>query len=444
MGYRNKIVWTEGMFLRPQHFQQESRYLEHLVRKRAEPLMPFSWGFTRLEIAEDLLAIGKIAVTKAEGVLPDGTPFAIPEDASEPIVIELKSGIVGTTIFLCLPVMYPGTAEYDLTQSASTAVRYGAEEVDLIDAVVGAQNSQVIRTAKLRLVLLPGDANLSNLITMPIARVIEVGSNRKIQLDRNYAPPTLNCLESPQLLAMAREVIALLGNRAQHLVPRILGGSRQGTGELADFLMLQLVNGNLTLMKHMIGVPFLHPEKLYQHLLVLVAELSTFTSQTRRPPEFPIYNHDDLVMSFTPLVTELRTALSAVLEQAAVPIPLQLRNYGIRVGTIADRSLIDGATFVIAAKASVLSERLRTNFPPLVKIGAVEEIRDLINGQLQGVGITPLPSVPRQLPFNGGAVYFELDRQSPQWRKISQSSSIAIQVAGDFPDLELELWAIRR
>ena len=34
MGWRNKVVWSEGMLLQPQHFQQNERWLEHALQRR--------------------------------------------------------------------------------------------------------------------------------------------------------------------------------------------------------------------------------------------------------------------------------------------------------------------------------------------------------------------------------------------------------------------------
>ena len=31
MSWKNKVVWSEGLFLRPQHFQQHDRYIEAFV-----------------------------------------------------------------------------------------------------------------------------------------------------------------------------------------------------------------------------------------------------------------------------------------------------------------------------------------------------------------------------------------------------------------------------
>src|SRR5438045_2770399 len=71
----NKVVWSEGLFLKPHHFQQQERYLERYVETRCEALRSHAWGFVELQIDRDLLSIGKLALRRATGVFPDGTPF---------------------------------------------------------------------------------------------------------------------------------------------------------------------------------------------------------------------------------------------------------------------------------------------------------------------------------------------------------------------------------
>ena len=50
MGWENRIVWGEGLFLQPQHLQQQERYFDRLVRASTGPLRPFAWGLTHLEL----------------------------------------------------------------------------------------------------------------------------------------------------------------------------------------------------------------------------------------------------------------------------------------------------------------------------------------------------------------------------------------------------------
>jgi type VI secretion system protein ImpJ len=114
------------------------------------------------------------------------------------------------------------------------------------------------------------------------------------------------------------------------------------------------------------------------------------------------------------------------------------------VAIIPDVDLQRSAQFVLAVSAQMPSEALRARFPTQVKIGPAERIRDLVNLQLQGVPLLPMPVAPRQIPYHAGFSYFELDtRGNELWRQLESSGGLAMHVAGDFPGLEMEFWAIR-
>lgn len=63
MSWNNRVVWSEGMFLRPQHFQQHDRYLETLVDGRCRSLLAGGWGFSELKLDDALLTQGKLALS---------------------------------------------------------------------------------------------------------------------------------------------------------------------------------------------------------------------------------------------------------------------------------------------------------------------------------------------------------------------------------------------
>ena len=75
MGYNRKVIWSEGMFLRPQHFQQQERYLKTAFMSGAW-FRTLLLGLQNPEIDSASLAIGKLRLLGAEGLLPDGTPSA--------------------------------------------------------------------------------------------------------------------------------------------------------------------------------------------------------------------------------------------------------------------------------------------------------------------------------------------------------------------------------
>jgi type VI secretion system protein ImpJ len=55
-----------------------------------------------------------------------------------------------------------------------------------------------------------------------------------------------------------------------------------------------------------------------------------------------------------------------------------------------------------------------------------------------------MPVAPPGIPYHAGFAYFELEtRGSDLWKQLETSGGLAIHIAGDFPGLELELWAVR-
>jgi type VI secretion system protein ImpJ len=176
----------------------------------------------------------------------------------------------------------------------------------------------------------------------------------------------------------------------------------------------------------------------------LAGELSTFTTAGKRPDEFKTYQHDDLEPVFASVMLSIRRSLSAVVEQAAIQIPLQQRKYGIFVGEIFDKTLLINSAFILIVKTALREDDIRRSIPSLIKIGSVEQIRSLVNVQLPGVVVRPLAAAPRQLPFYAGGVYFELDTTSPAWKDLSNAGGIALHLSGEYPELTMELWAIRQ
>ncbi len=42
---QNKVVWREGLFIRPQHFQQNDRYINYELMTRTMNSRPNNWAY---------------------------------------------------------------------------------------------------------------------------------------------------------------------------------------------------------------------------------------------------------------------------------------------------------------------------------------------------------------------------------------------------------------
>ena len=444
MTWHNKVVWTEGMFLQPQHFQQHDRYIEYQIRQRLLATIGYGWGFTSIAIDDAALALGKLSLNSAQGILPDGNAFSVPGNDAAPAALDVPSDARNERVVLAVALQRPGIVESDAEQAAgSMGPRYQVAEVSVGDSNTNVDRDASVQVGRLNLrLMLERDAG-EGFATLGVARVIERRADNKLVLDAQYIPPMLHAPGHPILDGYVRELCGLLHQRGEALAARLAQPGRGGVAEIADFLLLEAVNRSQPLFMQLQQRSVLHPETLYAACLSLAGDLATFRDK-RRPPAFPEYQHDDPARCFRPVIEDLRQSLSMVMEQTAIPIELQDRKYGIRVAIIADTDLQRNANFVLAVASQIPGEALRARFPTQVKIGPVERIRDLVNLQLPGVPLRPLPVAPRQIPYHAGFNYFELDtRNNDLWKQLESSGGLAMHIAGEFPGLELEFWAIR-
>ena len=445
MSWDSKVLWNEGLFLQPHHFQQSDRYMESLVGGLARRVSPYVWGVNKLEIDEEVLKIGQFAIKSASGLTQDGTVFRIPAAEDHPPALDVPETIKDCVVYLTVPQRRQGALEVDMTGAELSAARLRPGELEITDVTSTSKKAVTMQVGKLRVQFALGVDDLSDRLCIPIAKIIEVRPDKEIILDKAFSPSCLDIAAAPPLSGFLRELDGLLNHRKTALAGRLAeGGGAKGVAEISDFLLLMCVNSAQPVLRHMANVENVHPEAFFQTCVELAGRLATFMAEDKVAPDFPAYEHDDLTACFGPVIKALRQYLSSVLEQTAVAIPLDPRKYGIHVGLIADRKLLTTASFVLSVKADIPAENVRRHFQNQAKIGPVEEIRQLVNSALPGIPLRPLPVAPRQIPYHAGVVYFELDGDSPHWGKMSTSGGVAVHVSGEFPGLKMELWAIRQ
>ncbi len=444
MSWDSKVLWTEGLFLQPHHFQQADRYTEALVSGLAGRIRPYAWGVSSLDIDNEVLKVGQFALKACAGLTQDGTVFRVPMAEDHPPALEVPETIKDCVVYLTVPQRRQGAAEVDLSGAELSASRLRPGEIEVTDSMGQQKKPVMLGVGKMRLQFALEVDDLADRLAIPVARIIEVRPDKEIVLDQAFIPSCLDVRAAQPLDGFVRELEGLLSHRMQALAGRLSeGGGTKGVAEVSDFLLLTVINRLLPQVRHMASIENLHPENLFRVCVGLAGELSVFMTSEKVSPDFPPYKHDDLTSSFTPVIRILRQYLSSVLEQTAIPIALEERKYGISVGVIADRKLLGNAGFVLAVDADIPAEDVRRHFSGQAKIGPVEEIRQLVNSALPGITLRPLPVAPRQIPYHAGVVYFELDADSPYWGKMTTSGGIAVHVSGQYPGLKMELWAIR-
>jgi type VI secretion system protein ImpJ len=443
MSEYSKVLWSEGLFLRPQHFQQQERFFGRMLETRCVSLRAHSWGFNELQLEPDLLAIGKLGLRHAAGVFPDGTPFRMPDDDPLPLPLDIAASVRDQTAYLILPVRQHASADVKRGPAGDAVVRHAIREIEARDTASESASTAILEVAPLQARIALASEPMEGYASMPMAHVIERRADQVVRLDDGFMPTVLDARAAPALATFMTELQGLLHQRGDALAGRVAATGRGGAAEIADFLWLMAINRYEPLIAHYAGAALVHPEQLYQIFSAVAGELATFATVSKRATILGGYRHDRLKECFGPLIAALRAVFSAEMQQMAIEIPIEPKKFGLSVATVGDRSLFGTAVFILAARADMPAEELRARFPAQIKIAPVEKITNFVNLQLPGVAVQPIPVAPRQIPYHSGFVYFELDQRNELWSQLKSSGGIGLHLAGEFPGLKMEFWAIR-
>lgn len=440
-----KVVWNEGVLIAPQHFQQLERHYDTRLGEYYVSLQGFGWGVTNLELNLSSLKLGELSVERISGFFQNGEYFNETIATSPNLRIQLGPNLEGELIYLVLASNSAYKRNYGFIEDKNQkSVRYLVKEVELEDSADPflPKRSLMLACPNLRLSLLEGIGE--NDLKLPIARVKNTNKTAAAELDIEYIPSTVVVSSSQKLSHYVFDILGLLKQRISALTNLLNNPTLKGTGEVRDFLMLQTINRYFAFLHHTsLSLHSVHPYELYGDLLKLYGDLSTFNAD-KTFNLLPTYDHDQLGYCFNELSLLLKESLSTVLQQRAIMISLELRDEATRVAITPDVSILDTCKFVLAIGSSISAELLRQRIPTTIKVGSVERVRELVAYHLPGVKVNALPVAPRELPYHAGYSYFELDKNSELWDGLIKSSGMAIHLAGDFPDLEMECWAIKQ
>jgi type VI secretion system protein ImpJ len=431
------------MFLRPQHFQQQDRFLEWLITERLNAVAPYSWGVTELAIDENLAAIGKFAVLRCVGVLQDGTAFSIPDQMAPPPPLDMPNDARDAVVSLTLPAQQMGAVEYEESGRIGPEIRFVVDEETLADSFSGERVREPVEVGRPNLRFGVTQDQTYGRVCIGLARVRELQS-KHLMFDDRYIPPTQDIRASSRLKGALTDIIGRAGQRADELALRAVEATDGGSETFASFLLLQALNRWCPMLLHLESLPRVHPERLFEALVGMAGELATLTRADRKPPPFPAYDHEDLQLTFEPVFDMLQSMLSAVFDRSAIQLPLEEASPGAYVSTIADHNLYRSGYFYLAVSAAVPLEDIRARFSNIAKIGAIQKMRQIVESALPGVPLRHAPTPPPQLRILPGYVYFELDRGVPDWRDFANAPALGLHVAGEWPTLKLELWCVKR
>jgi type VI secretion system protein ImpJ len=442
------IFWGQGMFLQPQHFQQQDCYHEARLRGYFHWLYPFCWGVKSLVIDEPALRNFMFDIEQCELVTWDGTIVrfqgeTLPSNARiVPRAFEqaLDSGGKPLGVFLGLKRRQweeeNAHLRPEIGRNAAAGEqqrRYSLQELETPDLFSeNAQNSSLQYLMHEVRLLFDQDAAVrsEDYEVVKIAEVLRGAEGQGAVLSRRYIPPSLSVLTSPVLAGMLKEIRDLLTAKGrefteykrQHRIQSMEMGAR----ETAYLLITQMLNRYIPLFHHHLEVQETHPSVLYALLRQLVGELSTFseTISVLGGP-LPAYRHDQLWECFNAAIQVTKELLNELTKGPEYVVPLVFD--GEYFAANLERRFFEGNNhYYLAIKVDIPPRDLERLLTETGKVCSREEMGALRQRALPGLMARYLEKPPEELPHRVHSSYFELDHHGNLWKRIEQRQNIAV------------------
>ncbi|MCE0844064.1 type VI secretion system baseplate subunit TssK [Buttiauxella sp. A2-C1_F] len=438
-------LWTDGAFLAPQQFQQQSRWDAFVAENVAQMGLANPWGVIDVAFDNGSLALSRLNALHLVIRFPDGTLIdtELADNLPPACDLSLVSDRESVDVVLALPLLSANGGNLDDGQDSERPRRWRQEWVT-VQELAGHERTElaVMRHA---VTLRFAHQENSAYLTCPVVRLLRNAQGQWIQ-DANFIPPMLRLSASPVVLTALGDLLHRLQARRR----RLMAMRRESNERMADFVvadvslfwLLNALNSAEPVLTELHQAPTRHPELFYRELVRLAGSLLTFSLE-HKAEDIPLYQHHAPEQVFPPLFTLLDALLEASLPSRMVAIEL-IREGQFWTGSLHDARLREGADFYLSVRSTIPNHLLQTQFPLLCKAGSFEDVSDVVNVALNGVVMKPLSHVPAAIPLRLENQYFALDLNGLAAQAMLEAGNCAFYTPGSLGDIQLELFAVLR
>lgn len=450
MIHPRKLIWSEGLFMTPQHLQQGDLYHEALLQARVHALAKYDWGMTDVVFDERALTSGQIKLVKCFGFYPDGTPFLIGdqgEDVVEARAVEgnFPAALEALDVFLAVPQVREAQANTAMDPSkVGPATRYVAQQTTIPDVNTG-RNEQSVTWARGNLRVLFGTEPRDAYHTIRVAQLVRDRSGAVV-LREAFVPSILRIGASKWVMSSLRQVLSTMVGKQKQLAEsrrmRTAASVDFQASDTAKFWMLHTLNSYIPVTSHMVDHGDVHPEELYLLLAGLIGELCTF-SPDGDPTALPKFNYLDLTDSLEPLFAKAIDMIQRAVAENYVIVALEKRPDGMYLGKFDDPTMPRKHDFYLECAGSD-EATLRERLPKLLKVASWGQIGNILNAAIPGVRCEVEYRPPGAIPVKPGLIYLRVEMAGDYWNDVINSNTIALYQPIDPQKVNIRLIGVKK
>ena len=446
MKFLSRVVWSEGMYLGPHHFQTQSRYVEDTVGFLVSSLWREPWGLLHIEFDQEAIRNGNAILLHASGVFSDGLVFEVPTSDPPPPARNLTDAFPSTeaslALYLAVPTRTDSGLDCDLN-GALDGTRYQVMARSLRDETNGIDEREVDLGRK-NLRLMTGAELTRNLSTIPVARILRDGHGHFI-CDPDFIPASLRISASEQLMLLTKRLIEVIGEKSATISKgtRKQGKFEAGTSALdvANYWFLHALYTAIPTLRHLYGTKHSHPEELFFEMTRLAGALCTFAFESD-PRTLPSYDHRDPGPSFRRLDEHIRRHLEIVVPSNTVMLNFQPAAPYIHEADVADERCLRRSRWVLGIRSSLGEADLMRMTPTLIKVCSARFVPELVKRALPGLTLTHLSVPPSAIRAEADMQYFVVETTGPCWEHVLQTRRVGVYIPGEVSDAEFNLTVI--
>jgi type VI secretion system protein ImpJ len=452
-----RVVWSEGMLVSPQHMQQADLYHERLLDWRFAATTTLNWGITSIEIDSGALAADQLVVSKFAGVLPDGLALNFtagdPEaPAARPIGANFPAQLPALEVFLAVPKERDGVPSVAAESAgggkpagkAAIRTRFRSVSQKIVD-MTGEAADLAMAFAQRNVAVLFGNDGRDDYDSIKVAEVVRDAGGALLVSDA-FIPSVLTISASPFLMSGVQRLLALMVAKQRQLSAerqqRDSASIEFGANDVTRYLQLSALNATIPFLVHAGRNGEVSPRELYLFLVQSAGQLSTFSTDAD-PSAFPPFVFTDLRGTFEELFALLTGLLRANLRELCVRVPMEIHE-GIHVGNLNDERILKCQQFVLGAQSNMPIEQLARELAGRAKIASWTQLPFLMRAATRGVPLQVTHRPPAEIPVRPGVVYFLMDTTIDHWRHILSERKVAIYAPAPFDpsQVKIELYGI--
>lgn len=436
--YLDRVVWSEGMLMCPQHLQQNDLFHEATLSARLSAITPFDYGVMTQTIDEGELKSGVLKLSAFRGVLSAGLPldYGIGDAGgppSRPIEEHFPSTATILEVYLAVPSAREGIPNFQDAVDDTAGARYKTINRPVPDLTI-AKTEQIIGFGRPNVTLLVGNESREDFETLKIAEIVRDPTG-SFSLSKNYIPPCLLVSGSKVLIAYAQDLLSVMLTKQRALSEtrrQVDAAAVEFTSQdITRFLLLNALNTHIPVLRHAVEGQKLSPHALYITLIQLAGELTTFSSEID-PSSFPKFSHTDLRSTFEPLVGAINQMLGATVRERCITVPLESRADGMWIGQLKDERLLKCPRYVLAVEAQSPQQETANRLPKLSKIASWKQINAIVQSATPGAPLSPTHRPPPEVPVRPKQVYFVVATDDRYWQQIITEKTIALYLPPPF------------